>query len=279
MSRLIKSSHYIALDDLKLIQVVQQAPNVETGGPNQPEDTLLQEQQIEISEANLLKEQILRDAEQAAEEQIRAAKEAAAFLKKQSRQEIEQWWNDRRIEDEQTVAETRSTGYAQGYQEGLEKAESDIREQYASMIDEARQVLQQAYAVRDEIIQEAEPFLVDLSCSIARKIVHQQLSISQDWVIELIKKALSRKKEKGTVVLCVSPEQFSYIQDAGEELALAVDSQAELQILPDASVKDHGCVIRTSFGSIDARIETQLSEIKTALLKVAEQSGDLLHEE
>lgn len=279
LSRLIKSSHYIAIDDLKLIQVVQQPANEEAKGLSQPEDILFQEQLVEMSEANILKKQILRDAEQTAEEQIRAAMEEAAFLKKQSSQEIEQWWNDRRTEDEQASAEARSTGYAQGYQEGLNKAESDIKLQYASMIDEARQVLQQAYAARNEIIQEAEPFLVDLSCSIARKIVHQQLSDSQDRVVELIKKALSRKKEKGTVVLCVSPEQFSYIQDASEELALAVDSQADLQVLPDASVKDHGCVIRTSFGSIDARIETQLSEIKTALLKVAEQSGDLLHEE
>ncbi|MEB3101165.1 FliH/SctL family protein [Paenibacillaceae bacterium T2] len=279
MSRLIKSSHYIALDDLKLIEVIQQTPNVDMKGFSQPDNSLFAEQQIEISQANILKEQILRDAEQAAEEQIRAAMEEAAFLKEQTSQEIERWWDDRRSQDEQAVAEARSAGYAQGYQEGLENAEADIRTQYAFMIEEAGQVLLQAYAARDEIIQGAEPFLVDLSCSIAGKIVHQQLTISRDLVLEMIKKALSRKKQKGTVVLCVAPEQFSFVQDAYKELALVVDSQAELQILPDSGIKDHGCVIRTSFGSIDARVETQLSEIKTALLKIAEQSGDLLHED
>ncbi|MNG37780.1 flagellar assembly protein H [compost metagenome] len=50
---------------------------------------------------------------------------------------------------------------------------------------------------------------------------------------------------------------------------MAVDSQAELQILPDSTVKDHGCVIRSSFGSIDARIDTQLAEIKKELIRIA----------
>lgn len=56
---------------------------------------------------------------------------------------------------------------------------------------------------------------------------------------------------------------------AREELSLAVDSQAELQILPDSTVKDQGCVIRSSFGSIDARIDTQLAEIKKELVRIA----------
>ncbi len=86
---------------------------------------------------------------------------------------------------------------------------------------------------------------------------------------EMIRKVLARRREKGMIALCVSPSQFSYIQDARDELLLHIDSQAELQIIPDGSVQDHGCVIRSSFGSIDARIDTQLNEIKQALQDLA----------
>jgi flagellar assembly protein FliH len=37
-------------------------------------------------------------------------------------------------------------------------------------------------------------------------------------------------------------------------------------IVPDHSVQDQGCVIKTAFGSVDARVETQLTEIRQALL-------------
>jgi flagellar assembly protein FliH len=55
---------------------------------------------------------------------------------------------------------------------------------------------------------------------------------------------------------------------------MAIDSQAELQILPDSTVKDNGCVIRSAFGSIDARIDTQLQEIKRELIQLAHQSNE-----
>jgi flagellar assembly protein FliH len=53
-----------------------------------------------------------------------------------------------------------------------------------------------------------------------------------------------------------------------------MDSQAELQIVPDITVMDFGCVIRSSFGSIDARVDTQLSEIKKALQQIVKGSGE-----
>jgi len=87
--------------------------------------------------------------------------------------------------------------------------------------------------------------------------------------MDLIRKNLARKREQGLISLCVSPAQFAFVNAAREELSLAVDSQAELQILPDSTVKDQGCVIRSSFGSIDARIDTQLAEIKKELVRIA----------
>jgi flagellar assembly protein FliH len=64
------------------------------------------------------------------------------------------------------------------------------------------------------------------------------------------------------------------MQDARAELTLAVDSEAELVIVPDATVDEGGCVVRTSFGSIDARIDTQLSELKAALMEVAAETDE-----
>jgi flagellar assembly protein FliH len=88
-----------------------------------------------------------------------------------------------------------------------------------------------------------------------------------------VRNVLSRRKEKGVIALCVSPKHFDYIFNAREELLTSIDSQAELQILPDATVKDEGCVIRSAFGSIDARIDTQLKEIKSVLLHLAATGG------
>jgi flagellar assembly protein FliH len=172
------------------------------------------------------------------------------------------------------MEEARQGGFAQGFQEGQEQAEVKVLEQYDQLLGDARTVLEQAYELKRQIIQESEPFLVELATAIAGKIIQQELSVNPQWVIEMTKGVLARKREKGTITLCVSPKQFAYIRDARDELKLSVDSQAELEILPDSTIDDYGCVVRTAFGSIDARVDTQLKEIKLALQQLSMEMAE-----
>lgn len=269
LSNVIKFFQYIALEDSKVVEAVSNTlVNQELKGFPQDSELLIKQQQ-ELNELLEMKEQILKDAESFVEDQVRAAMEEAAAIKEQAQVDIEQWWNERRQNDQELVQQSKEEGFQQGFQEGSSEAEQQLREQYDSMLQEASQILEQAYTLKQQIIQESEPFLIELSCSIAEKIIGRQLTLEQEWIIDLIRNVLSRRREKGIITLCVSPTNFSYIQDARDELLLHIDSQAELQIIPDGSIRDHGCVVRSSFGSIDAKIDTQLHEIKNALQQLA----------
>ena len=267
MSNVIKFTQYIAIDDKKVVEVAPQH-NYDVSA-DEAEEGLSLEQQAELDELASVRDQILQDAESFAEEQVRQAMDEAAAMRQQAQAEIEQWWSEQRRNDEELQKQLKEDGFQLGYEEGLKQAEQDLREQYNDMLHEASQILEQAYVLKQQIVQEAEPFLIQMSCAIAEKIVARQLTVEPEWVVDLIQSVLARRREKGIITLCVSPAHFAYIQDAREELLLHIDSQAELQMIPDPSVQDHGCVIRSSFGSIDARIDTQLKEIKTALQQLA----------
>lgn len=265
MSNLIKSSYVVSLDDLKRLELIKKryhdtdGRSSETDGePSGPDE-----------ETQSLRDQILHDAEAMAEERLRQATELAEQLKRNAEEEIEGWWQGRRALDLETAEAARQAGFEQGYAEGRRQAEEEAAREWESRLNEARSLLESAYMMKEQIIQEAEPFLVELSTAIAEKVIARKLESSQELVIELIRKSLSRRREQGAITLCVAPAQLAFVQAAREELSLAIDSQAELQIVPDASVKDYGCVIRSSFGSIDGRIDTQLEEIKRALLQIA----------
>ncbi|MBP1991339.1 FliH/SctL family protein [Paenibacillus eucommiae] len=273
MSSVIKSSGYISLDDIKVIESLTHSQPLESNSIEPNHNPIMHaytpEQQQELQDANVLKEQILRDAEAFADQQVQMTLQECAALKEQTDTDINEWWQTRRNQDEQASQLARQTGYDDGYKEGLQRAEAELKRQYDEMLSEARTILEQSYTLKQQIIQESEPFLIELSTSIAEKILARQLNLSPEWVVELIQQVLSRRREKGTIALCVAPEHFAYIQDAREELLTSIDSQAELEIIPDSTVHDHGCVIRSSFGSIDARIDTQLKEIKAALQQLA----------
>lgn len=272
LSNLLKPASYTTLDDKKMLQFI--AP-IQPANEEQDQVDLLgtvPNLQAEIELAHSMKAQIVQDAESFAKDHIDAAIQEAEQMKETALLEIEKWWQERRSMDEAVIQETQEKGFQDGYKQGTAEAIVEVKQQHAEMLHEAQSVLQQAFLLKEQIIQEAEPFLIELSCAIAEKIVHTQLTLSPDLVIDYMKTMLSRRKEKGVVTLCVSPNQFAYIQDARDELLTTLDSQAELQILPDSSVADHGCVLRTTYGSMDARIDTQLNEIKSALQQIALRS-------
>lgn len=274
MSKLIKHSQYIPVDVLKrLEQARHHAGLAEEPAQDEPAGES-READPAGEAAEQSRRQMLKDAQEFAEDQVRSASQEAENIIESAKMEAEEWWRQQREQDELLTEAVKAEGYQQGYQEGLAQAELEMSRRMAEMMEEARSVLQEAYRARDVIIQEAEPFLVEMSCSIAEKIVDKQLTVEPQFAMDLIRKNLARKREQGLISLCVSPAQFAFVNAAREELSLAVDSQAELQILPDSTVKDQGCVIRSSFGSIDARVDTQLAEIKKELLRIALDSDE-----
>ncbi|KRE83188.1 flagellar assembly protein FliH [Paenibacillus sp. Soil766] len=273
MSNVIKSFAYYPIEDKKIVETISFLTAIKTDTPS-VDDGISEEMQIEINDATLLKNQILEDAEAFASEQIEEAKRECALIRQETERDIASWWESKRAEDVELVNLSKQAGYDDGYGQGVIQAESALRKEYDDMLAEASSILEQSYKLKQQIIQESEPFLIELSTSIAEKIIARQLSLEPGWVIEFIQKVLARRREKGIITLCVAPSQFAYIQDAREELITSIDSQAELEIIPDSSVQDQGCVIRSSYGSIDARLDTQLKEIKSALQQLAVQSEE-----
>jgi len=271
LSNLIKSSQYIPVEILKKLDLNKEhfRPMDLAAGSHQQVPHIVYDQPRIDEQTVLLKEQMLADAREFAERQVREAAEEAERILQNAQEMIASWWDERREQDEHLIEAVKAQAFQEGYEEGQQRAETEMQQRVNEMMQEAQIVLSQAYEAKEQIIQEAEPFLVNLSCGIAEKVIDRELADQQELVLSLIKKTLARKREQGLITLCVNPSQFDFIHTAREELVLAIDSQAELQILPDATVRDRGCVIRSAFGSVDARVDTQLAELKKELLRLA----------
>lgn len=271
MSNVIKSNRYVSIEEIRTLEAFLVHP------PKPPKQTESEDAENERrlrSEAEAAAEQILQDAKAAADDHIQQAVEHAKKLQADAAQEIERWWEERRADDARMQEEGRQAGFDAGYREGMAQAEEEIRQRYESMLQQASRMVEEAHRAKEQIIAESEPFLVELATAIARKIIGEQLAVDPEWTVQHVRRTLAKRRDKGQITLCVAPSQFAKIQDAREELTLSIDSQAELQIVPDATVDEGGCVLRTAFGSVDARLDTQLSEVKAALLDVASRSAE-----
>lgn len=269
MSNVIKPGRYIAVDEIRKLEAAAVHPPKPQAAP---ETNALAAQ--EVTEAKAIADKIVQDAKAAADEQILLAAQEAERIRAEAQEEAEKWWAERRAEDERVREEGRQEGFAAGYEDGRRKAEEEVNAAYEAKLRQAADLVEEAHRVKEQIIAEAEPFLVELATEIARKIIGEHLQADPHWTADHVKRLLSRRRDKSSITLCVSPAEFPKMAEIRTELMMAVDSQAELKIVPDATVDDGGCVIRTEFGSIDARIDTQLSEIRTALLEAAASGGE-----
>ncbi len=278
LSRLLKHAQVAQSSHMKKISFPNEF-HASRNARHQNEQSFSSKQTDAAAEAEQLKQAMLADAQQHAEMIVEQAKQEAENIISQAKAEAEAWFVQKREEDQQLENEAKQRGFQEGYREGAEKAEREMQEKYAAMIEEAAAVLHRAQEEKQRRIAESESFLVELSCDIAEKIIGKQLTLESAWKKDLVKQMLSRKREQGLITLCVSPKSYSFMQDAREELRLVLGPNSDLQVIPDLTVKDDGCIIRSEYGSIDARIDTQLQEIKQKLLQAAQDSEAYYNEQ
>ncbi|KNB72724.1 flagellar assembly protein FliH [Brevibacillus reuszeri] len=266
LSRIIKMANYRPSEDSVLLSVTPVPFKTE-----QSSERLQENIQI-INQAEIEAKTIIIDAEETAQKILQQASEQAEQMKEQVQEEINSWWEQKRMEAaalfQQVQEEAKQDGYDAGYEDGKRQA----YEEQVDTITKAKTLLEEAYDEKQQIISEAEPFLVDLSIEVAKKVIGGELKQSPEQVLEMSKKVLSRSRVHGQITVCVNHHYFDYIQEHRPQLLELLDGQAELSIYPDHTVQDGGCVIRTQLGSVDARVDTQLSEIKQALLEIARGS-------
>jgi flagellar assembly protein FliH len=212
--------------------------------------------------------QIIEEAQKNAQKILEDAHQKANLLESAAKEEISIWWVENKEKLEMLSFEANQKGYQDGLIKGKEVGRTEIQREYEGQMKQVQNLLCQAYDQKEAIISEAEPFLLELSGVIASQILKQELHSYPEKFIETIKQHILRVKEKESITVCVHPDDFEFVQEQRSYLLSLVNGETEIKIIPDHSVSLKGCIIRTSYGSIDARIDAQLEELKKVIFEV-----------
>lgn len=240
---------------------------------DRPLPSLSMDKDIAIDENNIPPGQqealkIIAEAKEGAQKILEDAYQKANLLEATAKEKIDAWWeeNQRKLED--LSLEANQKGYQVGLVKGREEGLSEIKKDYEEQMQQVKGLLLGAYEQKELIIAEAEPFLLELSSAIAEQILQQELHSYPEKFIQVIKNHILRVKEKESITVCVHTDDFEFVQEQRSALLSVVNGETEVKVIPDYSVTPKGCIIRTSYGSIDARIDTQLEEIKKVIIEV-----------
>jgi flagellar assembly protein FliH len=161
---------------------------------------------------------------------------------------------------EMIAENARRAAHEAGHSAGTQAAEREMSEMLATM----RNLIEMARAERHKIIESAEPELVKLAMGIAERVLHQQIALDRNVVVEMAKVAISRLIDRDTVTVRVNPADLERMREHREDV-LAMGDVKNVRIIEDQRVDRGGVVVETDAGSVDARVHTQLAEVKKVL--------------
>jgi len=154
-------------------------------------------------------------------------------------------------------------GFAKGCEEERRKADEDLAG-ICSALSEAISVVSK---LRDRIVRESEDELLKLAFLVAKKIVRQEIKHDRRILAQLVSEALRGFPEQHDIVVSLHPEDYKVITSNRELFLAGIGEDRQITLKADETTTLGGCVVESSTGVIDARIEAQLDEIYKGLVE------------
>ena len=228
------------------------------------------------NEAQVAADEIIKKAEETAFEEVKRQTDQAAVIKADAETEAQRIIDDAKAEAAKIVADAQNerdklqrdaydTGFEQGHQEGYNKGEAEVER----LVDRMHRILEAVMQRREEILQDTESQIVELVILMARKVIKILSENQKNVILANTLAALKKVKNRGTVTLRVNLEDVKLTTENVSEFIKHVENVQGITVLEDSSVEKGGCIVETDFGSIDARISSQLTELENKILEIS----------
>jgi flagellar assembly protein FliH len=152
------------------------------------------------------------------------------------------------------LQKARQAGLEQGQRQAREEAAAEMQ----AALDRLARTIHDLAQVKRKARNEAETELVKLSLSIARRILHREISTDPQSMRGIVHAALDRLQNREVSRIRVFPAAVQAVRSALERNG----GTAAIEIIPDDTLQPGGILFETALGDLDASVQTQLQEIE-----------------
>lgn len=234
------------------------------------------EKQHLLEEANAQADEIIKNAKDAAFEEVKRKTDEASVIKSDAqaqadeiianaKSEAEKIIQDARLEEQKIKSDAKQDGFRQGHDEGYSAGESEIER----LVERLRKMVEALMLRREEILKETEQQIVELVILMTRKVVKIISETQKTAIMSNILAALKKVKSRGNVILHVNLEDLKLASANADEFIKRVENIQGITVVEDSTVEKGGCVVETDFGAVDARISSQLSELEEKIMEIS----------
>jgi flagellar assembly protein FliH len=153
-------------------------------------------------------------------------------------------------------------GYRAGLQQGEEAARTAVQAEFATLFASLQHAAADCVRLRHDILWQAEEDIVSLALLLARKVIQYEAQWHGEILASTLRRALAHVVDRDHLMVRVNPADLEQALQLKEGLLHSVDGLRHLIIEGDTTVGIGGCLVESTFGEIDARLESQFEELE-----------------
>jgi flagellar assembly protein FliH len=151
----------------------------------------------------------------------------------------------------------RQEGFAAGYAEGLARGREEGLAQTRSALERAEAIAAAIVESRAGALDALIPRIADLVIRVAALVVRDTVAQHPEAIVPVVREAVAQVRDEDRLTVRLHPEDLAILRDAVEEIGQQVGTRIVLR--EDRSIARGGCLVETSRGLVDSRLESKLA--------------------
>ena len=159
-------------------------------------------------------------------------------------------------------------GYKAGTESGMEAGDAQGRAAYSAGLRQLEELTHNLNRSVERSLEESEDTMVAIVFEAVCKIVGDTLA-SREGVAAVVGETLRHIRGRSSLIIRVNPADMELIEESAD---FGVASDTDWRA--DDAIPMGGCVVESEYGTLDARIDTQLNQLKRVLLAARHRPAD-----
>jgi len=162
----------------------------------------------------------------------------------------------------QRAAAAEHEGYDRGFKEGEHAGQESARLRAEAKLARLSATIDEIAALRTGMLKKSEQDVARLAVAIADRMLHREIGADRQLLITMARAAARQLGEQGVTRILMNPEDLLAVT----ALRGSAPDNGPIRCEADANVPPGGCLVQSSFGSIDVSLEAQIREVIRGLL-------------
>ncbi len=176
-----------------------------------------------------------------------------------------------RLQMEQEATAAKAEAAQRGYSEGLAKGAEAAKAAVGGQLERLATVIASLHQARRGVIEDATDTTVEVVYAAVCRILGTA-AVQREGVVGMVKQAVASFQHSGELTVALHPHDLALIHEMAQGFGVQ-DVDKQLRLRADDAIVG-GCVVEGSSGTLDARLDTQLTRLQETLLAVRKNRAE-----